>query len=418
MAQALARAGETRPRAPRVPRDPRRARPGAARRALDPALQRRRPRSSSTRSSRARSRSATTRSRDDDTRRRLRGPPARGREGDAAALRHRPLVALLARRRRRPSTTTTTSIGLLKRCRTRTGDPVWADAAERFQLYETEPPAMTGTDARRAIVYPRPRTGSATRSSSASGSRSPRRWRSSSTARRSTATRGRGGWHTFRWTPPTSAPGTYTARLVARSLDGNPGATDARLVRRRARHGRARAGRGEGGRPRLLAREGRRERLLPDPARAASGAGSTASIAPRPRERLGEDPARVLARHRRRARRGRQPRREEPRARRRPDVVRNARPCRCVASSALRNGVRPLARRCGFLKSPSLRAKASITWPTTGHGEGGIAVLRTIRVVAAVAVAACLVFAPAAVVGRQSSAASAAKLRKAVTSRG
>ena len=47
-------------------------------------------------------------------------------------------------------------IGLLKLVATRTDDPVWTDAAQRFELYETEPPLMTGPD-RDAARLPAPR---------------------------------------------------------------------------------------------------------------------------------------------------------------------------------------------------------------------------------------------------------------------
>ncbi len=49
-------------------------------------------------------------------------------------------------------------IGLLKKLGTRTGDPVWTDDAQRFQLYETEPPLMTGASVTR-MLFPRPRDG-------------------------------------------------------------------------------------------------------------------------------------------------------------------------------------------------------------------------------------------------------------------
>src|SRR5258708_29618603 len=49
-------------------------------------------------------------------------------------------------------------IELLHLLATRTGEPVWADEAQRLELYETEPPLMTGATATR-VVYPLPADG-------------------------------------------------------------------------------------------------------------------------------------------------------------------------------------------------------------------------------------------------------------------
>ena len=142
MAQALARVGQARPRTQCLPRDPRHPRPRARSRAVDPPLQqhrRHRPqRPAPERDLDRRLRRARGRRR----RRRVRRPAARGREGDAAPLRHRPLVALFAPRR--------TDLGyqdyvidLLKTLANRTGDKAWSDAVDAFRLYETQPPMLT-----------------------------------------------------------------------------------------------------------------------------------------------------------------------------------------------------------------------------------------------------------------------------------
>jgi len=115
-------------------------------------------------------------------------------------------------------------VGLLKTLTTRTGDPAWSDAAKRFQLYETQPPALTSPTATR-IVYPRPKDG-------IRDALVVRFWLSKMSkvalVVNGKAVNGytlRSGWHTIDWTPDL-VPGTYEARLVARSLDGNPGTTD------------------------------------------------------------------------------------------------------------------------------------------------------------------------------------------------
>src|SRR5258708_23088572 len=114
---------------------------------------------------------------------------------------------------------------LLHLLATRTGEPVWADEAQRLELYETEPPLMTGATATR-VVYPLP----------ADGVRDALvvRFRLSKRAKVVLFVQGKafdgyrwaGGWHTFRFDPLHLAPGTYPVRLVSNSLDGNPGATD------------------------------------------------------------------------------------------------------------------------------------------------------------------------------------------------
>jgi hypothetical protein len=116
-------------------------------------------------------------------------------------------------------------ISLLKTLGTRTGDVFWSDAAARFQLYETEPPLMTGPTVTR-LLFPRP----------ADGVRDDLvvRFFLSKPARVVLVVDGRavdgypwnGGWHTFRWTSPTLSLGAHVVRLVARDDSGNPGATD------------------------------------------------------------------------------------------------------------------------------------------------------------------------------------------------
>jgi hypothetical protein len=115
-------------------------------------------------------------------------------------------------------------IGLLKTLAKRTGDTKWSDAADRFALYETEPPLMTGPTVTR-LVYPRPEDG-------VRDALVVRFWLSK-LSKVALVVDGKavdgytwaGGWHVFRWTPRALAPGTYPVRLVASST-GNPGETD------------------------------------------------------------------------------------------------------------------------------------------------------------------------------------------------
>lgn len=116
-------------------------------------------------------------------------------------------------------------IGLLKTLATRTGDPVWADKAQRFELYETQPPSMTGASVTR-VVYPRPRDG--VRDALVvrfflSKISKVELVLDGKAVNGSTLT---GGWHTFRWPAFDYSVGTHSVRLIARSLDGNPGARD------------------------------------------------------------------------------------------------------------------------------------------------------------------------------------------------
>lgn len=116
-------------------------------------------------------------------------------------------------------------IDLLKLLAKRTSDSVWADAAQRFELYETEPPLLTGPSVTR-VVYPHPKDG-------VRDALVVRFWLSK-IAKVALVVDGKavdgytwsGGWNTFRFTPLALSPGTHAVRLVARSPDGNPGATD------------------------------------------------------------------------------------------------------------------------------------------------------------------------------------------------
>src|SRR5439155_14739487 len=105
------------------------------------------------------------------------------------------------------------------------GDAPWTDAAARFELYETQPPLLTGPSATR-VAYPRPQDG-------VRDDLVVRFWLSKISqvvlvvdGKAVDGYAWHGGWHTFRWTRPTLAVGEHTVRLVARDPNGNPGATD------------------------------------------------------------------------------------------------------------------------------------------------------------------------------------------------
>jgi hypothetical protein len=116
-------------------------------------------------------------------------------------------------------------IGLLKTLAMRTGDAAWSDTADRFALYETQPPLMTGTTVSR-LVYPKPEDG-------VRDDLVVRFWLSK-LSKVALVVDGKavdgytwaGGWHVFRWPPLALAPGTHAVKLVASGLDHNPGATD------------------------------------------------------------------------------------------------------------------------------------------------------------------------------------------------
>jgi hypothetical protein len=103
-------------------------------------------------------------------------------------------------------------------------DPLWKEMLERFKLYETQPPVMSGPTVT-AVVYPRPEDG-------VRDELVVRFWLSKPSqvalvvdGKAVDGNTWRGGWHTFRLVPSELAPGTYPVRLVARSVDGNPGST-------------------------------------------------------------------------------------------------------------------------------------------------------------------------------------------------
>jgi hypothetical protein len=116
-------------------------------------------------------------------------------------------------------------IDLLKQLAKRTGDPTWQEAADRFALYETQAPLLTGPTVTRA-TYPIP----------SDGVRDDLvvHFFLSKISKVALVVDGKavdgyrlhGGWHTFRWPPTKLGTGTHTARLVAADLNGNPGATD------------------------------------------------------------------------------------------------------------------------------------------------------------------------------------------------
>lgn len=104
-------------------------------------------------------------------------------------------------------------IGLLRKLSARTGDPVWQQAADRFQGYEAEPPVIRLRGAP-PTVYPRPADGYL--------DQAPIRfWLSKA----STVTLLVGGQrvsrsfphgeNTFAWSPGSAAPGTYHPFLTA-----------------------------------------------------------------------------------------------------------------------------------------------------------------------------------------------------------
>jgi hypothetical protein len=103
---------------------------------------------------------------------------------------------------------------------------VWGDEAQRFELYETEPPLMTGPSVTR-VVYPRPEDG-------VRDQLVVRFWLSKGAKVALVAdgqavdgyTFAAGGWHTLEYTPIDLAPGTYPVKLVASSPNGIPGAAD------------------------------------------------------------------------------------------------------------------------------------------------------------------------------------------------
>jgi len=116
-------------------------------------------------------------------------------------------------------------IMLLKSIAKRTADPTWQAAADRFALYETQPPLLTGATMTRT-TYPLPQDG--IRDDLVV------RFFLSKISKVALVVDGKavdgyrlhGGWRTFRWSPRHLGAGTHAVRLVAADLSGNPGATD------------------------------------------------------------------------------------------------------------------------------------------------------------------------------------------------
>ena len=116
-------------------------------------------------------------------------------------------------------------IQLLKTLAKSTADPAWQAAADRFALYETQPPLLTGATVSRT-TYPLPQDG--IRDDLVV------RFFLSKISKVALVVDGKavdgyrwhGGWRTFRWSPRQLGAGTHTVRLVAADLSGNPGATD------------------------------------------------------------------------------------------------------------------------------------------------------------------------------------------------
>jgi D-glucuronyl C5-epimerase C-terminus len=116
-------------------------------------------------------------------------------------------------------------IQLFKTLARRTADPAWQAAADRFALYETQPPLLTGATVTRT-TYPVPQDG--IRDDLVV------RFFLSKISKVALVVDGRavdgyrwhGGWRTFSWSPRRLSAGTHTVRLVAADLSGNNGSTD------------------------------------------------------------------------------------------------------------------------------------------------------------------------------------------------
>jgi hypothetical protein len=140
--------------------------------------------------------------------------------------------------------------------------PDLTSMAGRFELYETEPPLMTGTTSPGSSIRS-PRTASATTSTFASSSRSPRRSAlvvdgeavDGYTWHGATPSAGRRG----RCLPASTPRGSSPAAPTATPAPPTSAPSRSRATARRRSSPPTRQ------RPRLLAREGRRERLLPHP---------------------------------------------------------------------------------------------------------------------------------------------------------
>jgi hypothetical protein len=104
-------------------------------------------------------------------------------------------------------------IGLLRKLATRTGDPVWRSAADRFQTYETEPPVIRLRGAP-PTVFPRPADGYL--------DEAPIRFWLSKASTVTLLVGGKRvtqsfphGENTFLWSPGSADPGTYHPFLTA-----------------------------------------------------------------------------------------------------------------------------------------------------------------------------------------------------------
>ena len=111
-----------------------------------------------------------------------------------------------------------------------TGDQAWTDAAERFELYETQPPELTGPTLT-PVVYPWPEDGVRDELVLRFWLSKPSQVALVVDGEAVDGYRWRAGWHTFRWVPTGLGPGEYRVRLVARSVDGQSGSSTLPTVR-------------------------------------------------------------------------------------------------------------------------------------------------------------------------------------------
>ena len=130
-------------------------------------------------------------------------------------------------------------IMLLKSIAKRTADPAWQAAADRFALYETQPPLLTGATMTRT-TYPLPQDG--IRDDLVV------RFFLSKISKVALVVDGKavdgyrlhGGWRTFRWSPRHLGAGTHAVRLVPPTSRGIPvrpmsGPSTSSVTRRRRR---------------------------------------------------------------------------------------------------------------------------------------------------------------------------------------
>ena len=117
-------------------------------------------------------------------------------------------------------------IGLLKTVATRTRDTSWRDAAERFALYETQPPLLTAPTATRTI-YPKPQDGIRDDLVVRFFLSKPSKVALVVDGKAVDGNRLQGGWNTFDWGETAAlSEGTHTVRLAAADLNGNAGSAD------------------------------------------------------------------------------------------------------------------------------------------------------------------------------------------------